>query len=472
MANPGNKSIELLKVSLFDVNGKEYNITQITTAFFYYESIFSPFVTAVANIIDSGQNLIGSLPIQGGERFLIKIKDLKGDTVEYDLHVFKIYNREFTKNTQTYNLALISKEGLFNEGVRITEKLSGLPNEIVENILKNYLGVKSTKKKILTETAKYPITFFPNGKKAHTIIQSVMMKSVPKGSTSKAPSDGAGKNTRKDSKSSIPTNTEKSFGTAGYLFFENKEGFIFKSIDFLCSDGTDTFKGAPPVETYIYKPALEQADPKNYLVIEEYKFTDELDMIDQMRNGVYSTYMVFFNYSTGAYEEYTYNLSETFKNMAHLGSQNKLPQFQNKLSQYPTRVMSMVLDHETWFNSTEPASPEQRDGGEGKAPFPDYQKHYISQGIVRRYLMENQKMEIVIPGNTKLKVGDKIKVLIPNVTAQKLRDEKKYDEENSGTYLISKLSHNNMFLNSSTCTTKLELIRDTYGIKEYSSNVK
>ncbi len=467
MSNPSIKSIELLEVSLYDVDDTRYNITRLTTGFFYYEDIFSPFVTAVINVMDSGQNLIGNLPIQGGEKVVVKIKDVRGNTSEYELYVWKIYNRNFTKNTQQYNLALISKEALYNEGVRITEPLSGLPNKIVEKILKEYL---MTDKEIETEAAKYNVKFYPNGKKAHAIIQSLMYKSVSRNASH--PSETKTTTSNNNSKTSLPKDTKKASGTAGYLFFENKDGFVYKSMDLLCSDGSDSFGGAAPVATYTFRPLVEPVNSNNFYTIEEYKFDNEIDMIDQLRNGIFSTYMVFYNYSTGAYEEYTYNLSETFKNMSHLGSQDKLPAFQNKLSSYPSRVMSMVLDHETWFDGEDPASPEERDGGEAKASFPDYQKYYVSQGISRRYLMENQKMEITIPGNTDLKVGDKIKILIPNVSAEQERNVKPYDEENSGTYLISKLSHNNVFLNSSTCTTKLELIRDTYGIKEYSSNVK
>ena len=58
------------------------------------------------------------------------------------------------------------------------------------------------------------------------------------------------------------------------------------------------------------------------------------------------------------------------------------------------------------------------------------------------------------------------------MAAETTREEEDLDRENSGVYLISALSHNNVFLNSSTCTTKLELIRDIYGMKDYSSNVK
>ena len=52
------------------------------------------------------------------------------------------------------------------------------------------------------------------------------------------------------------------------------------------------------------------------------------------------------------------------------------------------------------------------------------------------------------------------------------RQEENLDKENSGVYLVSALSHNNVFLNSSTCTTKIELIRDIYGMKDSASNVK
>ena len=71
MANNNTRSIEVKDITLFDVNGESYLITKAVTGFFYYESIFKPFVSGVINVADSGSNLIGTLPIQGGERVLI-----------------------------------------------------------------------------------------------------------------------------------------------------------------------------------------------------------------------------------------------------------------------------------------------------------------------------------------------------------------------------------------------------------------
>ena len=89
--------------------------------------------------------------------------------------------------------------------------------------------------------------------------------------------------------------------------------------------------------------------------------------------------------------------------------------------------------------------------------------------------MDTHKVQIEIAGNSDLKVGNKIKIMLPNMVAESLREEQPYDEEASGTYLISALSHNFGFVTDSgepQFFTNLELIRDTMGIKEYVSNVK
>ena len=464
MANKTAKSIELKEVSLYSVTDEKYNFTKAAVGFAYYENIFHPFVSAVLNVADSGGNFISKIPIQGGERVVIKVVDVEENEYEYEMYVWKIYNRTFTKSMQNYNLALVSKEALYNEGVRLTEVLKGTPDAIVGKILTDYL---KTEKEIYSVRAKYQVQFFPNGKKAHHIIQSVSQKAVPQ--ASKAASGDAGKTTS-GGQTGLSGDTTKASGTAGFLFFENSAGFNFNSIDYYFSTGDDEFRGQQEVATYESKP--NQDDPER-LVIEEYKFTNEVDMLDQMRSGTFASHVVTYNWSTGFYEEFRYNLQENFASMAHLGSQEKLGATQELLSINPTRVMTVLVDHETWHNEETPGSPDERDnGGNGGANYPDYQKHWLAQSIARRYFMENQKLEVTVPGNMELRVGDKIKVLLPSMMAETERQTDQLDRENSGTYLISALSHNNVFLNSSTCTTKLELIRDIYGMKDYSSNVK
>lgn len=464
MANKNVKSIELKEVFIYDVDGDKYDLTKAATGFSYYESIFKPFVSGVMNIADSGSNFIGTLPIQGGERVTIKILDVEENEYEYELYVWKVYNRTFTKSLQTYNLALISREALYNEGARVTKILNGTPDKIVKDVLTEYLN---TEKEIDVESCKYQVQFFPNGKKVHAIIQSLAPKAVPNTSSS---AKGSASKTTTGGKTGLSGDTKTSSGTAGYLFFENRDGFNFKSIDYYYSSGGDQFKGVEEVATYTVKP--NQESPSRY-VIENYGFTNELDLINQMRNGTFASHLVAYNYSTGFYEEYRFNLQENYESMAHLGSQSKLGKVHQDLSANPSRVMTVLVDHETWHNEETPGSNEERDNDDGNgSAYPDYQKHWVAQSIARRYFMENQKLEIEIPGNMELSAGDKIKVMLPNMAAGAEREKEAYDRENSGTYLISAISHNNAFLNSSTCTTRIELVRDTYGMKDSTSNVK
>lgn len=460
------KSFKPTKVTLTSVNGIEYIITDLVGLFVYFEDIFMPFVTANMTIIDSGQNLIGTMPIQGGEDVLVEFKDIKDEEIEYRFKIWKVYNRAFDRKVQTYNLALMSPEALVNESARVTDKIKGKPEAVVQTLLQQELG---TEKQLFAEPSKFSENVFPNGRKVHAIIQKMMVRTVPMSSQfevgkSKASTDTGSSNLGGD-------NIQKAKGTAGYLFFENKNGFYFQSIDRLCSDGSDSFGGTAPVATYISRPATNNTIEQNFYTIEEYKFTDEIDIISKLNNGIFSTHMCFFDVSAQKYEEYQYDMRDTFNNMSHLGSQTKLPKAQREAAAKPSRVMSILLDHESWYDDTSIARPEEN----GDAQFPDYAKYWVSQSIGRRYLMENQRIEISVPGNKNLKVGDKIKILIPNMSAEALRVEQQYDEENSGTYLIAQISHNFICKKENgnpEFVTRMGLIRDTYGIKEYESNVK
>ena len=70
--------------------------------------------------------------------------------------------------------------------------------------------------------------------------------------------------------------------------------------------------------------------------------------------------------------------------------------------------MSVLVDHESWYNLPGPASPEDRDGSTDPTEFADWQKHYVSQALTRYKLLKNQSGTIVIPGNSNICAGDRI----------------------------------------------------------------
>jgi len=464
---PYASSFQLKSVVIYRVKSSEsYDITDLVQRFDYFESITSPVISGTLVMVDSGSNLISSLPIQGTERVVINLIAPNNEEHEYDLRVYKIGSRFGAERFQTYTLGLISQEGLLNEGIRVTKTLSGKSNKIVDDLLKDYL---KTNKDLEDETTKFNIIFNAGKKSPFAIINSIQSKSVSDSSTSKVTES------KKSSKaSSSDNNTVSSLkpvdssdygsvtGSAGYFFFENKDGYVFKSIDTLCA-------GNNSAGTYFQEPIDVNSPPdKKILSID---FMNEIDILTKLRTGAFSSVICYYNFSTGAYEEYTYSLDKAYDSMKHMGSQKGLPYGQKELSKYPTRVMSMILDHETWFDGEEAASPEKRDGENGATQFPDYQKFYMAQSISRLNSLTNQKVKIKLNGSPAIKVGDSIDIMIPNQVTQQQKIVEKYDPEHSGTYLISEVNH--VFNpKQRRCYTFLTLIRDSYGMKDYASKTQ
>ena len=177
----------------------------------------------------------------------------------------------------------------------------------------------------------------------------------------------------------------------------------------------------------------------------------------------------------GQYEEYVYKIKDSYENMAHLGGQESVslvPASQKgELSDFPTRVMTMLLDHEAWYNEPGIANPEDNKATDPNK-FADWQKYYASQGAARAELLKNQVGVIEIPGNPLICAGDKVDIRIASKLADELRKKKPYDEESSGVYLVKDTRHFFNFLKgvNGSCDSKLTLMRDSYGVKDIPSN--
>ena len=310
-----------------------------------------------------------------------------------------------------------------------------------------------TSKEIFTDPSLFKIRFLPGKKTPFSIIESMRKKSV---------ADESGK------KSGASTSTgefQKASGSAGYYFYENKDGYHFNSIDRL-----NSLEKNPPRELFTQEPNhLESASPQQKIL--DIDFQKEIDILAKLRMGTFSNVICYYNFSTGAYEEYNYKLQDSFDEMEHLGSQSGLAKGQAELAAEPSRIMSVLVDHETWFDGVEVASPEKPDGGgQNTAEFPDWQKNYIAQNISRLESQNNQQVLIKIPVRLDLRVGQTVEIQIPNNIPTEERQPDVYDPEHSGVYLIAKLNHA-MSPKEAKGNTHLTLVRDSYGRPDDTSNV-
>lgn len=456
------------KITLTPIDSKQSkDITDLVLEFNYYENILVPCTAITMLLNDTAVNLISSLPVQGGEEVIITLRDTNEKKYDYRMYVYKVSNRFTADRIQVYALELISIEGLLNEGIRITKILKDKPDQIVKDLLVNYMKVPS--ERVFTDPTQFSIVIQPGKTKPFSIIQKFQNKAVS--SDVKVTIKDATKTSSTDNStiSELPETDSDAYGklsgTAGYFFYQNYDGFHFKSIDKLCSS-------SKPVGTF-YQSRIEIQDttssgPQDKIL--SINFNNEINALEKLRLGAYSSLICFYNFSTGAYEEYTFSLDKSYDKMGHHGTQSSVPQGQKNLSKYPTRIMTSIIDHETWFDGEESASPEQKDGGSAKAPFPDYQKYYTAQSIARLASLSIQKAEVKLNGRLELKVGDTIRIFIPNQIPTDERQKELYDQENSGDYLITSVEHK-FHVKKRRCYTFLNVMRDSYGVEGFSSKV-
>ena len=468
-------SFDVIQISLYKIGNESKPYVNLAgdmcKQFQYFEDIMWPAYAATMVIEDNAENIISTMPIQGFEKVVVEVDDLT-ETGEnkgrytYEFRVWNISNRINVSRRQVYTLSLLSREGLRNEGIVVNKKLSGTTSGIAKKILDEYLDVEPTNMDIEASTTNMVI--LPTKKSPYTVIKSLLPKTISE-KISKNIETANNSDDASDNKSDVSDpEATKGTGTAGYLFFQTNRGFVFRSIDSLISTDKDKFNGKPVVGSPFYWQPAKLNNP-SLNRIQEIVFGQEFDMIKKLREGHFSSVVCSFNINTLTYKEQKYSLKDTWNDMAHLGSQTILPKGQRELSEFPTRVMSTILDNEVFNQDPKIASVE--DGGDGSHRYQDLQLHYLSQGLARAGLLFNQQLTISITGHLELCAGDKIEIKIPDQSAEAAK-ETAYDTEHSGTYLIKQVNHQFNTGDSRTVYTVLDLIRDSQGIKDQESIVK
>ncbi len=440
-----------------DISGMIFSIS-------YFENITCPCVAATMVISDNAGLLTGSKelnrpPLQGSERVELVIKhSFSEEPVEYVFRVWKIANRVSSNRTQVYTLGLISEEGLVNEASFISRTLSGKAEQIIDDIL-----IKETlksEKNVFSENSAFDHKMTTSRYRPFDIAAMLAPKTV------RIPKEVDGK-----SVNSQASSVKKVEGSAGYFFWESNRGYNFFSVDYLCDNKNDKVQYWGP---YIEQHANLNDGEDTRDRIQEASFVSDVDLMKSLREGKYSTRVIFFNHSTGQYEEYVYSLDESYGKMKHLGGQEKMEGLrttQKTLSSIPSRTMSIYLDHESFYDKSGIASPDDIDGSKDASRFADWQKFYATQSLTRYSMMRNQSGTLVVAGNPLMCAGDRIDIRIRSKLPDVEIEKQPFDLETSGLYLIEEVNHKYLTTQGANgeVITTIKVMRDSFGMKDEGS---
>ena len=410
-------------------NTKTAELEGKTVRFDYYESLYSPMITAQATVVDTGDSATDERDNLGTIRDAFPIL---GDGTEFI--TFEIVNESGT---------LKAKEPMVITGSPIT----------LDQNQRQVLSLPLVSKYSIDTASKPRLSYYGIGTLDEAVKKILKENNLPfldKNIEKSSTLDKVeGKNeTPIDIIFHLSKKTKPITGAPGFFFYETQEGFNFRSIEGLIKQGMEDYKNNSTDRTYTYfnNNRTDPSAEDNYKVMGMPIIKRDQNLLTALKTGVYNVRIQTKNLLTGQFTDNIVNLLD--KNSTYLGNKPSVKPNQNETtpSNY-ARTYSYVL------------TPGSLDEGVS-TKITNNPAEYEPQANMRYAMLHSQIVDITIPCNTRLTVGTVIKLLIENVTGGNKTNQRE-NPTRSGFYLILHLHHH---FGPTESLTKLTLARDTYGL--------
>lgn len=392
-------SYNLKFVDILKANGESVNVREQIDSITIYEDMYSPFITGKLTFRDtfdlpsilgrSGRDLVRfhiTTPIVNDETL-----DIKGT-----YFIYKAGERELVRDrTQMYNLHFISIESLFDINSQISRRFAGSADELVKKICSEYL---STTKKIETdpsiEQLRYVSNFWSPTKNLEFLSQHARTGS----------------------------------GDTSFLFFENRDGFVFKTISSLASQpilqsffASDYSIDVEANSTSMRLGEVTRNPVKDYRVIHgSYRVKTMYDYMGAQQAGAIASKMTTYDMVKKKIDLPEYRMS-----ISGILNENSLfrPDVINSTNPVRMHMMKHFSSNAHQNNSTNSGFAQQR--------------------VAEMHMLNSSRIEIDVYGRTDYTVGKKV-FLGVNATKPIDRTTDIADTEDtnySGNYLITAIRH-------------------------------
>jgi len=337
-------------------------------------------------------NLLQNFPIIGEEDITIEIQTpgISKSTI-FKFRTFEVTNvqRDYNAKGLTYVIRCFSDEHLRAGSSLVKESQTNIISNMIPYILTKY--VDSSKSFISDETKGIQTIAFPkiNPFKAIDMIRQRAVSKV--------------------------------YAASSYVFFENQNGFNFKTIEGLIKEGKQNIGSRQ--FNYQQNPmgsAIAQAN--SFRTMKRFENISRGDGNKKASLGIYKAITKTFDINTKSFESRDFSLKSVYSNLQKPAEgKNQIPNTDDFIKQYGEGVPRQ------FFSIKDTTRPD----------------NFIDTSIAIRnsytQLLNTDVTRILIHGDSGLKVGDLVNLTFPDPTGTS--DRKQPDSMNSGNYLIIRLRH-------------------------------
>lgn len=405
LQSPGDFFID--GVLIVGSSGARINVTDQVRELNIYQNINTPFISGSIIIADS-MGVAELLPFLGQERLLFSLKTPTRRAIDFNNYHAIIYNvqKRFTNSEkeQSFILNWTTLDNYRNVRTKISKSYDGTISDIVTKILKQQLG---TNKPINIEKTKNLRQYvFPN----ITPFQAInLMKEEA---------------------------VSKEESSPCFVFFENQDGYHFRSIDSLI--GRMQELNIPHKKTYKYQPSKGNAtrDPEDGLsTIKSWSVTNNNNSFLNTRHGLYSSTLYYHDIFNKNIQKFVYSYSNDRMKRNFMNQEDK---------NFDTMIPSLKMDGgkrldehpcKTFIHPTGSDKLHTK-GTDNNA------EEWLQESRSRNLEREFFDLKIETHGDTEIQCGDMINVVIPsNKPSEGIPEPSTVDPILSGRYLVTELHH-------------------------------
>ena len=393
-----------------------------------FEDMFKSSITGSIIVTDTN-DIVSKIPIVGQEYLTLKIRTptltLEKDIIDFTENPFAVHKislrRELTTGGQTYELKFISQEAIKNSQRKISKSYSGNKaniGDIVFDLLsEDKNGVQSSKEIFIEPTTGKRKYVIPN-MNPFSAITTLSNEAVSKSQDGNNPSPH-------------------------YLFFENKNGIHFRSLQSLYEqDAKDLFH----VGDMGFDEEEIDGDPEsgkliqNFRRILAYEIRTRKDLFLNSASGMLGGRLITHDIYKKNYDvrEYNYLDDDDFGQHKRLSDEGDAFRVYN-VDRFESTDFSKAKTHLIPISKTTKnfdAHYTTSDELDGNSDSNRLQETYLQRQSRLMEIGNGISIQMSVNGRTSLTVGDIIFITIPSI-----RGSDTENELYTGKYLIVKLRH-------------------------------
>jgi len=390
----GDVSVDV--VTITTPSGLFYDVTPQMMGVQIFEDLFAPFITGSIIIRDS-VDLLNAFPFTGQEYLELKIStpQTKSGSIEGKFYIYKMSNREVVGDkVVVYELHFITQEAIADLNKTVSRSFDGKVSDLAKNIIQDKdVGLQIVRKINIEETKnkiKYISNFWSPVRNLKYLCDHALNKN----------------------------------DNPNYVFFENRAGFNFVSLDALYAntDFVEHFIKDNFVRTTIGDMDYRNND-EDYRRIRSISIPVVYDYMNSLQTGMIGSKQYSFDIISKNVDIREYDM---FTSFADHNALNLNPLFSKNTIFRPNAFLINRQRH--WDNFT-----DKGDSSNSK---------FLQKRISLLKAADSSKIQIVVPGRTQYTVGQKVLVeLYKTATVDAQNKEDALDRYLSGAYIIGAINH-------------------------------